>query len=144
VLPDPLVVTDPVPAAGVPTAVASGDVPPAITVRLPPKARGGDDPAALPVLAARARPAPAKRPCRTLPEPTPPVVAQPMPLAPVSAPALTPREAQLLAALAADPGASSAALGSCLGLAAGTVRKALGLVRKQAYKVGPLDVSGAV
>ncbi len=52
-----------------------------------------------------------------------------MPLAPVSAPALTPREAQLLAALAADPGASSAALGSCLGVAAGTVRKALVVLR---------------
>ncbi len=45
------------------------------------------------------------------------------------APALTPREAQLLAALAADPAASSAALGAGLGIAAGTVRKALGALR---------------
>ncbi len=131
VLPDPLVVAAPVPAVGAPTAVTVGDGLPVTPVRLPPEARGGDDPAALPVLAARARPAPAKRPCRALPEPTPPVVAHPMPLAPVSAPALTPREAQLLAALAADPGASSAALGGGLGVAAATVRKALGGLREK-------------
>ncbi len=52
-----------------------------------------------------------------------------MPIPIVPALALTPREAQLLAALAADPGASSAALGGGLGIAAGTVRKALGALR---------------
>lgn len=58
-------------------------------------------------------------------------MARPVPPAPVLSPALTSREAQLLAALAADPAASSAALGSCLGIAAGTVRKALGALREK-------------
>jgi len=53
----------------------------------------------------------------------------PIPIARV--PALTPREAQLLMALAADPAASSAALGGGLGIAAGTVRKALGALREK-------------
>jgi len=48
---------------------------------------------------------------------------------PLPPPTLTPREAQLLAALATVPAASSAALGRGLGIAAGTVRKALGALR---------------
>jgi len=52
-----------------------------------------------------------------------------VPIASASAPTLTPREVQLLAALATDPAASSAALGRGLGIAAGTVRKALGALR---------------
>jgi len=131
----------PFPAQGVPTAAEVGDIPPATPVRLPLHASGGDDPAAPPVLAERARVAPVQRPRRALPEPLHPVVARPVPLAPASVPALTPREAQLLAALAADPAASSAALGRGLGLAAGTVRKALGALRAK-LGAGP-DADGA-
>ncbi len=77
----------------------------------------------------RARPTRAKRPRTAVPTVAVPCVAEatPIPIAPL--PTLTPREAQLLAALAADPGASSAALGGGLGIAAGTVRKALRALR---------------
>jgi len=64
-----------------------------------------------------------------------------VPLVPASVPTLTPREAQLLAALAADPAASSAALGLGMGIAAGTVRKALGALRAK-LGAGP-DADGA-
>jgi len=140
-LPDLCAGVAPVPAADAPTAVVVGDGPPATPVRLPPEASDGDDPPAPPVLAARARPARTKRPRRAVSEPVAPVTAHPMPLAPIYSPALTPREAQLLAALAADPAASSAALGGGLGIAAGTVRKALGALRAK-LGAGP-DADGA-
>ena len=83
----------------------------------------------------RMRPARAKRQSTVVPPVAVPIAAEAAPLPPtatvVSAPALTPREAQLLAALAADPAASSAVLGGSLGLAAGTVRKALGVLREK-------------
>jgi len=69
----------------------------------------------------------AARPSRVTAESAAPVVLPPVP--PISPPALTSREAQLLAALVSDPAASSAALGRGLGIAAGTVRKALGALR---------------
>ncbi len=140
-LPDPRTGVTPVPAAGALTAVAMGDLPSVPPVNFPPEASGGDDPAGPPVLAGRARPARAKRSRRALPEPLAPVVAQPVPLASAAAPTLTPREVQLLAALAADPAASSAALGGGLGIAAGTVRKALGALRAK-LGAGP-DADGA-
>ncbi len=140
-LPDPRTGVAPVPAAGALTAVAMGDLPSVPPVNFPPEASGGDDPAGPPVLAGRARPARAKRSRRALPEPLAPVVAQPVPLASAAAPTLTPREVQLLAALAADPAASSAALGGGLGIAAGTVRKALGALRAK-LGAGP-DADGA-
>jgi len=139
-LPDPRTGVAPVPAAGAPAAVVMGDLPSVPPVNFPPEASGRDDPAGSPVLAGRARPARAKRSRRALPEPLAPVVAQPVPLA-SAAPTLTPREAQLLAALAADPVASSAALGIGLGIAAGTVRKALGALRAK-LGAGP-DADGA-
>jgi len=79
----------------------------------------------------RARPPRAKRSRTVVQSLAVPVEAGdvPIPIAPI--PALTPREAQLLTALAADPGASSAALGGSLGIAAGTVRKALGALREK-------------
>jgi len=83
----------------------------------------------------RARPARAKRPRTVVPSVAVLIQAEPDPVPTsttvVSAPVLTPREAQLLAALAADPAASSAALGGGLGIAAGTVRKALGALREK-------------
>ncbi len=138
-LPDPLAVAAPITARGSLAATGAGDVLSMPPVRLPPEARGGGDPAMPPVSVGRARPAPAKRPRRALPAPTAPVVARPVPLAPPSA--LTPREAQLLAALVADPAASSATLGGGLGIAAGTVRKALGALRAK-LGAGP-DADGA-
>jgi len=128
-------------AGSAPTATEVGDIPATTPGSPPPDARGGDDLAALPGLAARARPARAKRPRRAVPAPVAPVTARSVPIGPSSVPTLTPREAQLLAALAADPAASSAALGGGLGIAAGTVRKALGALRAK-LGAGP-DADGA-
>jgi len=128
-------------AGSAPTATEVGDIPATTPGSPPPDARGGDDLAALPGLAARARPARAKRPRRAVPAPVAPVTARSVPIGPSPVPTLTPREAQLLAALAADPAASSAALGGGLGIAAGTVRKALGALRAK-LGAGP-DADGA-
>ncbi len=109
----------PAPAVGAPLAIGAGDILSTASVSPPPRA---------------------PQPGRVVVEPTASAVPQPMPL--TLSPALTPREAQLLAALAADPAASSAALGSGLGIAAGTVRKALGALRE---KLGAgKDADGAV
>jgi len=134
-LPDPSGVA-PVPAAGAPTAAGVGDGPPVTPVRLSPDARGGDDPVAPPVLA--------ERPRKAVRESAAPILAQPVPIASASVPTLTPREAQLLAALAADPASSSAALGRGLGIAAGTVRKALGVLREKLGAVKDTDGTALV
>ncbi len=139
-LPDPLAVA-PALAGRASTAAEVGDIPATTPDSPPPDARGGDDLAAPPGLAARARPARTKRPRRAVPAPAAPVTARSAPLVPASVPTLTPREAQLLAALASDPAASSAALGLGLGIAAGTVRKALGALRAK-LGAGP-DADGA-
>jgi len=128
-LPDPRPIDVADPTGDAP--LAAGGAHPALPVVVPAGAGDGDGVAAPPALAAPTRLVRAKRPRKVVPVPVVPLVVEsvPVPLAPV--PALTPREAQLLAALATDPAASSAALGGGLGIAAGTVRKALGVLREK-------------
>jgi len=118
-----------------PVATGASAVPVVGPVDLPADAAAPDEPGVTMTPVGRARPARAKRSRTAVPTVAAPIAAEPDP-APasttvVSTPALTPREAQLLAALAADPAASSAALGGGLGIAAGTVRKALGVLREK-------------
>ena len=117
----------PAPAVGAPLAIGAGDILPAAFVTPPPDARGGDDPPPSPPSPARAWRTRAPQSGRVVVEPTASAVPRPMPLA--LSPTLTPREAQLLSALAVDPAASSAALGGGLGIAPATVRKALAALR---------------
>jgi DNA-binding CsgD family transcriptional regulator len=144
-LPDPRAAKVAVLAADTSVGSGTGDLPAIASVNPPVGADGTNGPAMPGASAGRARPAHAKRPRQAGPLAVVPIEAKADP-APASTPvapvqALTPREAQLLAALAADPAASSAALGGGLGSAAGTVRKALGALRA---KLGAgRDVDGA-
>ncbi len=128
VLPNPLAVAAPAADGVPPIAVGAADIPPP-TLADPPTMVPGAELPAMPGSTTPARPTRVPQPSEAVRESAPPSVARPVPPAPVPPPALTPREAQLLAALAADPAASSAALGGGLGIAAGTVRKALGGLR---------------
>jgi len=127
-LPDPLAVAAPAAAGVPPSAAGTADIPRSTPADPPTVVPGVERPTLL-ASATPARLTRAPRPRKAVREPAAPILAQPVPIASASVPTLTPREAQLLAALAADPGASSAALGSCLGIAAGSVRKALGALR---------------
>ena len=91
-------------------------------------------PAVAPAVAVAAAPPPAK-PARK------PAKGKPAGAKPAQQPALTRREAEALAALAADPAASSVVLGRRLGVSAGTARKYLEAVRAK-LGVGK-EVAGA-
>jgi len=94
-------------------------------IATPPALPIADDPPSA-VRVGRPRPKRARTPHQVVAVAEGAVAEPPVSVAP---PPLTPREVQLLVALAADPGASSATLGGGLGIAAGTVRKALGALR---------------
>lgn len=133
-LPDPRATAAPATTEDIPIEVGAGD-PPAIITSVGPllEVDGTNASVTLMTSVERARPARAKQPRKMVTSAVVPIGAEAepviMPMIIVAAPMLTPREAQLLAALATDPAASSAALGSSLGIAAGTVRKALGALR---------------
>ncbi len=131
-LPDPRAVEEPIVVEAAPTGAGAGDGPFAASIEPSVGVAGMNQPAASATPVGRARSARAKRPRTAVPSAVP-IEAEAAPMIMLmtgaSAPALTPREAQLLAALAAEPSASSAALGGGLGIAAGTVRKALGALR---------------
>jgi len=130
-LPDPHAAVAPIVVEAALTVTGAGDRPSVTPIELPASMEGTNEPVASVRPVARARPARAKRPRTAVPSSAVPIAAEgaPMPIAPV--PVLTPRETQLLAALAADPASSSTALGGGLGIAAGTVRKALGTLREK-------------
>jgi len=134
-----LVLTVPLPD-GAGELAGTADIPRSTPADPPTVVPGVERPTLL-ASATPARPPRAPRPREAVREPAAPILAQPVPIASAAVPTLTPREAQLLAALAADPAASSAALGGDLGIAAGTVRKALGALR-QKLGAGP-DADGA-
>jgi type IV secretion system protein VirD4 len=132
-LPDPRAAEGPIVVEDAAIVAGAGDGPFAAPVEPPVGVADTNEPTASARPVERARPARAKRPRTAVRSAAVPSATEaapmtlPIPIARV--PALTPREAQLLMALAADPAASSAALGGGLGIAAGTVRKALGALR---------------
>jgi DNA-binding CsgD family transcriptional regulator len=119
----------------------AGDGPFAVSVEPPVGVDGMNQSAASATPVGRARSARAKRPHAVVPTVAASLKDEAAPLPIVPVPVLTPREAHLLAALAADPAASSATLGAGRGIAAGTVRKALGALREK-LGAGP-DADGA-
>jgi len=132
-LPDPRAAEAPIVVEAAPTMTGVGDRSFVTPTELLASVEGTNEPVASARPVERVRPARAKRPRTAVPSVAVPIEAEAAPITGVmgigTAPVLTPREAQLLAALAADPAASSAALGGGLGIAAGTVRKALGALR---------------
>ncbi len=126
-LPAPCAATS-APAGGAAMAAEMGGTAPVTLASPPPEVHSGDNP---PAPTERARRARVPQPRVAAREPVAPTMARPVPSVSAPVPALTPREAQLLAALAADPASSSTALGIGLGIAAGTVRKSLVVLREK-------------
>jgi len=127
-LPDPRAAEGPAPAEDTSVGLGASAGPVVGPVYPPADAAALDEPGMTMTPRGRVRSARAQRPRPAVPIAAEPAPA-PAPMTSVSAPVLTPREAQLLTALMVEPAASSAALGSGLGIAAGTVRKALGALR---------------